>query len=75
MDACTTCDLVARRDAGEAPPWDSILRTPHWDVVHAYGTSLEGWIVLVARRHLTAVAELSTDEAAELAEQLAQRLA
>jgi diadenosine tetraphosphate (Ap4A) HIT family hydrolase len=66
MGRCTTCDLVARRDAGAAPPWDSILRTPHWDVVHAFGTSLEGWIVLVARRHLPAVADLSPEEAAEL---------
>ena len=61
-----TCSLVARRDAGEAPPWDRILRTEHWDVVHAFGTSLEGWLVLVVRRHLTAVADLSDDEAAEL---------
>ena len=63
---CVTCSLVARRDAGEAPFWDRILRTPRWDVVHAYGTSLEGWLCLVARRHITAVADLSDDEAAEL---------
>jgi len=42
------------------------LRTPHWDVVHAFGTSLEGWLVLVVRRHITAVADLTDDEAAEL---------
>ncbi len=66
MDGCTTCELVARRDAGHAPPWDSILRTSHWDVVHAFGTSLEGWIVLVARRHVAAIVELTPDEAAEL---------
>jgi diadenosine tetraphosphate (Ap4A) HIT family hydrolase len=57
---------VARRDAGEAPFWDRILRTEHWDVVHAFGTSLEGWLVLVVRRHITSVAELSAAEAAEL---------
>jgi diadenosine tetraphosphate (Ap4A) HIT family hydrolase len=61
-----TCSLVARRDAGEAPAWDRILRTNHWDVVHAFGTSLEGWLVLVVRRHLTTVADLSDAEAAEL---------
>jgi diadenosine tetraphosphate (Ap4A) HIT family hydrolase len=66
MDSCTTCDLVARRDAGAAPPWDSIHRTPHWDVVHAFGTSLEGWIVLVSREHRHAIADLTEDEAAEL---------
>ena len=66
MDGCITCDLVARRDAGAAPLWDSILRTEHWDVVHAFGTSLEGWLVLVSRRHRAAVAELTDAEAAEL---------
>jgi diadenosine tetraphosphate (Ap4A) HIT family hydrolase len=66
MEGCTTCELVARRDAGGAPPWDSILRTESWDVVHAFGTALEGWIVLVTRPHRTAVADLTPEEAAEL---------
>ena len=55
-----------RRDAGEAPAWDQIRRTPHWDVVHAFGTAVEGWIVLVPRRHITTVADLSDEEAAGL---------
>jgi diadenosine tetraphosphate (Ap4A) HIT family hydrolase len=66
MTSCTTCALVHRRDAGEAPPWDQIRRTPYWDVVHAYGTAVEGWLVLVVRRHVTAMADLTDDEAAEL---------
>jgi diadenosine tetraphosphate (Ap4A) HIT family hydrolase len=66
MSDCVTCQLVERRDAGGAPPWDAILRTPHWDVVHAFGTAVEGWLVLVVRRHQTAVADLSDGEAAEL---------
>lgn len=61
-----TCELVSRRDAGDAPAWDLISRTPSWDVVHAFGTAVEGWLVLVARRHITAVAEMNDDEAAEL---------
>lgn len=64
--ACVTCELVERRDAGEAPPWDRILRTDNWDVVHAFGTSVEGWMVLVVRRHVEAVADLTEDEAAEM---------
>ncbi|MGK2950423.1 MAG: HIT family protein [Acidimicrobiales bacterium] len=66
MPDCLTCQLVERRDAGEAPLWDAIVRTPHWDVVHAFGTAVEGWLVLVVRRHLTSVADLSDQEAAEL---------
>jgi diadenosine tetraphosphate (Ap4A) HIT family hydrolase len=66
MTDCYTCELTRHRDAGTAPLWDSIWRTAHWDVVHAYNTSLPGWLVLVARRHIEAVAELTEAEAAEL---------
>lgn len=66
MDACRTCELVERRDRGEAPAWDQIHRTERWDVVHCYGTSVEGWLVLVCREHRTALADLTDPEAAEL---------
>ena len=66
MNACHTCTLTARRDAGAAPLWDNIYRTDHWDVVHSFNTSLPGWLVLVARRHMAAIAELTAAEAAEL---------
>ncbi len=66
MDTCQTCRLLARRNAGAAPPWDNIHRTPHWDVVHSFNTALPGWLVLVCRRHVEAVHELTDDEAAEL---------
>lgn len=42
------------------------MRTPGWDLAHAYNSTLEGWLVLVARRHIAAVADLTDDEAAEL---------
>ncbi len=64
--SCQTCELVARRDAGIAPLWDSIHRTQYWDVVHSYNTALPGWLVLVARRHIEAIDELTDEEAAEL---------
>jgi diadenosine tetraphosphate (Ap4A) HIT family hydrolase len=72
VNDCRTCTLVARRDRGEAPSWDQILRTDHWDLVHAYDTSLPGWLVLVARRHITSLAEMTDGEASELG-QLVQR--
>lgn len=65
-DNCLTCELVARRDRDEAPPWDSIHRTPYWDIVHSYNTSLPGWLVLISRRHMTAVDEMTEAEALEL---------
>lgn len=37
---CETCELGERRRLGNAPLWDCIHRTRHWDVAHAYNTSL-----------------------------------
>ena len=66
MRTCKTCELIAHRDAGIAPLWDCIHRTPLWDVAHSYNTALPGWLVLVARRHITAVDALTEAEATEL---------
>ena len=69
---CITCDLIARRDAGAAPLWDMVHRTPGWDVAHCNATSLPGWMVLVARRHVEAIDELTDEEALELGALLRQ---
>ena len=66
MYTCRTCELTKRRDSGEAPSWDAILRTRHWDVAHADDTSLEGWTILVLRRHVESLADINDEEAAEL---------
>jgi len=66
MPDCFTCELTTRRDKGEAPLWDNIFRTQHWDVVHSYNTGLPGWLVLVVRRHIVSIDEMSEAEAAEL---------
>lgn len=63
---CKTCELIARRNAGVAPPWDCIYRTSLWDVAHSYDTALPGWLVLVARRHIESLDELTDPEAVEL---------
>ncbi len=66
MNPCKTCELVARRNADLAPLWDCIFRTPYWDVAHCFDSALPGWLVLVSRRHIAAVDELTAAEAAEL---------
>jgi diadenosine tetraphosphate (Ap4A) HIT family hydrolase len=66
METCKTCELIARRNAGTAPLWDCIHQTPYWDVVHSYDTALPGWLVLVVRRHIIAVDDLTDVEAIEL---------
>ena len=66
MGNCLTCKLTAQRDAGTAPLWDSIHRTEYWDVVHAYNSSLLGWLVLVLRRHVESLDALTDAEAVEM---------
>lgn len=66
MNQCYTCEMAARRHAGQAPKWDNIYHTRFWDVAHAYNTALPGWLVLIARRHIEALDELTDDEAVEL---------
>jgi diadenosine tetraphosphate (Ap4A) HIT family hydrolase len=68
MTTCLTCTLLDKRNEGQRPLWDNIYRTRFWDVVHAYNTALPGWTVLVARRHVEAIADLTRDEAVELGE-------
>ena len=46
--------------------WDNIYRAQHWDVVHSYNTSLPGWLVLIIRRHIESIDELTEQETVEL---------
>lgn len=66
MNDCKTCALRDQREAGNAPLWDDIYRTAYWHVVHSYNTALPGWLVLVSRRHMAAIDEMTEAEAAEL---------
>lgn len=66
MTDCLSCRRISERDRGEAPVWDSVYRSQFWDLAHAYNTSYLGWLVLIARRHIEALDELTAAEAAEL---------
>jgi diadenosine tetraphosphate (Ap4A) HIT family hydrolase len=66
MKNCDICTRQLTRDNGTAPIWDSIWRTDHWDLVHAFNSSLLGWLVLVTRRHIEALDELTAEEAQNL---------
>lgn len=48
------------------PPAERIGLDAHWRVAHATGTALPGWLVLLPRRHVTAIAQLTPAEAAGL---------
>jgi diadenosine tetraphosphate (Ap4A) HIT family hydrolase len=50
----------------QLPTRERIAADPHWRVAHAFNTSLPGWLILVPRRHVTTIADLTDDEAAVL---------
>jgi diadenosine tetraphosphate (Ap4A) HIT family hydrolase len=61
---CFACAEGAR-DSG--PRWQRVASDEHWQVSHATNTALPGWLVLVPRRHVEIIAELTGPEAASLA--------
>ncbi|GAA0667794.1 hypothetical protein GCM10010193_19420 [Kitasatospora atroaurantiaca] len=61
---CYTCDQNADLDA--LPLRERIATDRHWRVAHAFGTAVPGWLVLVPRRHVTSLADLTDAEAADL---------
>ncbi|MGW1893214.1 HIT family protein [Streptomyces sp. NPDC002004] len=61
---CYACSQEAQFD--DLPPRERIAADRHWRVAHALGTALPGWLVLLPRRHVTAVHELTDAEAATL---------
>jgi diadenosine tetraphosphate (Ap4A) HIT family hydrolase len=60
---CYTCVNSARLDLA---PRERVYVGPTWRVAHAFGTSLPGWLVVVPKRHVVALDELTPEEAADL---------
>jgi len=60
---CLSCALEARADL---PPRERLHVGPRWRAAHAFGTSLPGWLVVLPRRHVTALDQLTAEEAADL---------
>jgi diadenosine tetraphosphate (Ap4A) HIT family hydrolase len=61
---CYTCAQEAQ--AGQLPTREAIAADDRWRVAHAVGCSLEGWLVLLPRRHVTSLSELTDAEAQSL---------
>jgi len=55
----------APRDDPDAPAWDPILRTDHWDLAHAFDSSHLGWLIMITRAHRASLADLTDAEAEE----------
>ncbi|MFJ8975934.1 HIT family protein [Streptomyces sp. NPDC102282] len=61
---CYACVQEARFD--ELPPRERVDFDRHWRVAHSFTTSVPGWLVLLPRRHVTAVHDLTDEEATTL---------
>lgn len=61
---CWVCRNNDRFD--DLPAWERIAADEHWRVAHAIDTALPGWLVLIPRRHVTSIADLTDAEAADL---------
>lgn len=48
------------------PPRERVAADASWRVVHGFNSALPGWLVLLPRRHVTSIAELTAAEAATL---------
>jgi diadenosine tetraphosphate (Ap4A) HIT family hydrolase len=62
-EECVSCVANARTDL---PPRERVYLGPRWRVAHAFGTGLPGWLVVLPRRHVVALDELTPSEAADL---------
>ena len=60
---CFTCAAEKRPVLS---PRERVYLGPRWRVAHAFGTALPGWLVVVPRRHVVALDELTAAEAADL---------
>ncbi|WP_223198814.1 HIT family protein [Solihabitans fulvus] len=63
-EGCFSCANNDRFD--ELPASELVATDEHWRVARAINTALPGWLVLVPRRHVTTLAELTDAEAAGL---------
>ncbi|MGI8535292.1 MAG: HIT family protein [Mycobacteriales bacterium] len=71
MTDCYPCRV--ERQAEPLPPRERVYDDGAWRVVHAISSTLPGWLVVLPKRHVTALTELTPVESAALGP-LLQRL-
>ncbi|GGN64372.1 hypothetical protein GCM10011579_033690 [Streptomyces albiflavescens] len=62
--SCYTCGQEEK--LADLPLRERIVVDQHWRIAHAFDTALPGWLVLLPRRHVTAIHELTDMEAETL---------
>jgi diadenosine tetraphosphate (Ap4A) HIT family hydrolase len=65
MTECYSCRENERIPSDSAPR-ERVFDDGRWRVAHAFGVAVSGWMVIVARRHVTSMGQLSAEEAATL---------
>ncbi|GAA1864121.1 HIT family protein [Asanoa iriomotensis] len=60
------CHSCRNNQQSVLPPRELVCGDEHWRVAHAFDAALSGWLVLVPRRHVTSIADLTDAEAATL---------
>jgi diadenosine tetraphosphate (Ap4A) HIT family hydrolase len=65
---CYVCEMNSQ--IGALPPREQIVVERGWRAAHAFDSSLPGWMVLMPTRHVSALHELTVDEAAALGDLL-----
>ncbi|WP_393086987.1 HIT family protein [Streptomyces sp. LN704] len=61
---CYACGMEAGFD--DLPPRECVAHDQFWRVAHVFDTAVRGWLVLLPRRHVTAVHDLTDAEASAL---------
>lgn len=62
--ACYACGKEAQFE--DLPPRECVAFDQYWRVAHGFNTAVPGWLVLLPRRHVTAVHDLTDAEALTL---------
>jgi diadenosine tetraphosphate (Ap4A) HIT family hydrolase len=65
MSDCLPCSNNSL-EPSELPPRERVYDDGFWRVAHAFNSALPGWMVVIARRHITSLAETTPEEAAAL---------
>lgn len=66
LDDAATCLACPRLALAQPAPRERIVATDRWSVAHAFNANLEGWLVVLPRRHVVAIDALEREEADEL---------
>ena len=61
---CYSC--AGNANLADLPARERIAVDDFWRVGHAFGSAVPGWMVLLPRRHVVSIAELTEPEAASL---------